>query len=368
MLLTDGVFLLLAGLLLAGANGSNDNFKGVATLYGSGTLGYRSALTLATVATFAGSALALILGAGLVESFSGKGLVPEAVVATPGFLSSTGLAAAVTVTLASWMGLPVSTTHALVGALLGAGLAEAGDRLSFARLGSAFVAPLLASPLVASILGGVVYLTLSRSGRGLGIRRDACLCVGDELLAGPALGAAAALTVTTATVSSEAECRRRYQSVVSVTSGRVFDGLHCLSASAVSFARGVNDTPKIVALLAASRLLAPEHGLVIVGASIAVGGVVGARKVAETMSHRITSLDPAEGLVANLITALLVLFASRFGLPVSTTHVSCGALFGIGAVTRKARWKTVRQILLAWLTTLPMAAAFGAIFALVGPR
>ena len=63
---------------------------------------------------------------------------------------------------------------------------------------------------------------------------------------------------------------------------------------------------------------------------------------------------------ANLVTSMLVIFASKFGMPVSTTHVSCGSLFGIGAVTRQAKWKTIFQILTAWLTTLPVAAILGA--------
>ncbi len=74
------------------------------------------------------------------------------------------------------------------------------------------------------------------------------------------------------------------------------------------------------------------------------------------MSKRITDLNPGQGLTANLVTALLVLFASPLGLPVSTTHVSCGSIFGIGLVNRTLQWKTVAQILMAWVTTLPLAA------------
>ena len=100
-------------------------------------------------------------------------------------------------------------------------------------------------------------------------------------------------------------------------------------------------------------------GLLAVGAAMAVGGILGARKVAETLSHRITKLSPGQGFVANLGTAVLVLAASRFGLPVSTTHVATGGLFGVGLVTGQARWKTMASILAAWITTLPLAAALG---------
>ena len=133
----------------------------------------------------------------------------------------------------------------------------------------------------------------------------------------------------------------------------------------MSFARGVNDTPKIVALLLATSLLAPSSGVLLIGVAMAIGGLLNARQVAETMSHRITAMSTGEALSANLTTAFLVLFASRLGLPVSTTHVSCGALFGIGAVNGRARWRTIAQILLAWTVTLPTAAALAAGMALI---
>lgn len=89
---------------------------------------------------------------------------------------------------------------------------------------------------------------------------------------------------------------------------------------------------------------------------IAFGGLIGARKVAETVSRRITAMDPEQGFSANLVTSFLVIFASKWGMPVSTTHVSCGALFAIGVANGQARWNVIRTILLAWLLTLPMAA------------
>jgi PiT family inorganic phosphate transporter len=94
---------------------------------------------------------------------------------------------------------------------------------------------------------------------------------------------------------------------------------------------------------------------------MAAGGLLFAHRVAETMSHRVTPMNPGQGFAANLITAALVLGASRFGLPVSTTHVSNGSLFGLGAVTRGARWRIIMQILLAWVVTLPFSALCAAL-------
>jgi PiT family inorganic phosphate transporter len=98
-----------------------------------------------------------------------------------------------------------------------------------------------------------------------------------------------------------------------------------------------------------------------VGLAIALGGLLHARQVAETISHKITAMNSGQGFTANLMTSLIVIGASRLGLPVSTTHVSCGALFGLGVTTRQAQWKTIGTILLAWVITLPAGAVFGAV-------
>jgi PiT family inorganic phosphate transporter len=136
---------------------------------------------------------------------------------------------------------------------------------------------------------------------------------------------------------------------------------HYLSAGAVSFARGVNDTPKLLALLLPAQVLPAEAAVVLLASAMAVGGWLGAKRVAETMSYRVTTMTPSQGFAANVTTAVLVLFASRFGLPVSTTHVSTGSLFGLGAITGQARRRTITHIILAWIVTLPCAAACAAL-------
>ncbi|MBI5503763.1 MAG: inorganic phosphate transporter [Deltaproteobacteria bacterium] len=355
----------LAVVLLASSNGANDNFKGVATLYGSDVLSYRSALLLASVATLLGSLSALAFGSALMTSFSGKGLVPDALTSDPHFLAAVGLGAAATVLLATRLGFPISTTHALVGALVGAGVVRAGADVSFAHIGSTFVVPLIGSPLLASALASAQYPAFRSLRRTLGIEADTCACAGEELV--PIVtsrGEAVAARVATVAVGSKHECTTRYEGrLVGVEASTALTALHLVSATAVSFARGVNDSPKIAALLLAAPMLAPRHGLVVIALAMCVGGILGARRVAETMSHGITEMSPGQAFTGNLTTALLVLFASRLGLPVSTTHVSCGALFGIGLVTRRARWRTIGGILTAWVTTLPVAAVLAGVFA-----
>jgi PiT family inorganic phosphate transporter len=139
------------------------------------------------------------------------------------------------------------------------------------------------------------------------------------------------------------------------------DGFHFASAGAASFARGLNDTPKIVAIL----LLVPEAKIEMAFAFVAIfillGGIFDAKNVAETLGKKITDLDAGEGLVASFITSLLVSTASFHSLPVSTTHVSVGSLVGIGMANGKARWRMIGEIVLAWLTTVPCGLILGMI-------
>jgi PiT family inorganic phosphate transporter len=357
------VLLVLAVLFLAYSNGANDNFKGVATLFGSGTLGYRQALAWATVTTLAGSLLALLLAHGLVDAFKGKGLVPDAVTGQPAFLLAVSLGAALTVLLATWTGLPVSTTHALTGGLVGAGLVAAAGQVRFAALGTSFVLPLLFSPVAALLLTVAVYPLFRWCRRAAGVTRTSCLCVGDtfEEVAVQSDGTLLLVRTGAVQVGQVSDCVERYRGRLwGLEAGRLLDGLHMLSGGAVGFARGLNDTPKIVALLLAGEALSPNLGLALVAVVMAVGGVLNARRVAETMSKKITGMNPGQGFTANLVTSVLVAVASRLGLPVSTTHVSVGALFGIGTINGTARPRTILTILLAWVTTLPIAAALAA--------
>jgi len=355
-------WLVLVVAFLAYANGANDNFKGVATLFGSRTTDYRKAFWWATLTTLAGSCAAVLLSGGLVKAFSGKGLVPDLLTHDPQFLLAVGLGAALTVMLATITGFPISTTHALTGGLVGAGLAAAGT-ISAGKLGQSFFMPLAVSPFVSFAATAVFYPLFRFARLRLGIERQMCLCI-DGGVPQPVMIQPNGIAVLRSTglslsVGQLSACTERYQGhILGIDSQWVLDRLHFLSAGAISFARGLNDTPKIVALLiAAQALRVPlSTGLVAIGLAMAVGGLLNARRVAMTMSERITTMNHGQGFTANLITAVLVTLASGWALPVSTTHVSCGSLFGLGTVNRSARWGVIRNIVLSWLVTLPLAA------------
>jgi PiT family inorganic phosphate transporter len=304
--------LFLAACFVAFTNGANANFKGVASLYGSGTTSLRTALLWGTAATFAGSITAAWWSQGILSRFSGKGIVSDSLVQQPAFMTAVAIGAALTSFLATRFGFPVSTTHALVGSLLGAGLAGRGD-VQFMALGKTVIAPLLFSPALAAVLGGTVYLLLK--------------------------------------LVRLAPSHRT----------RTLDSLHFLSAGTASFARGLNDTPKMVALLPAIAGMNANWGFVIVAVAIALGGLLDADRVAETLGKKVTAMDPGQGFAACLVTAGLVTTASLHSFPVSTTHVSVGSLLGIGMTTGQLHWRKVGEILLAWVSTVPCGALLGAL-------
>jgi PiT family inorganic phosphate transporter len=359
--------VIVVGLVLAFANGANDNFKGVATLFGSGTASFRRALTWASVTTLAGSLTAYSLAGGLLAAFSGKGLVPQEFVVDSRFPLAVVVAAALTVMLATRLGFPVSTTHALTGGLVGAGWVAASGDINLSSLNGGFVFPLFASPLIATWAALGLYPAFALARRRLGVEHDSCACVRAAEIVPVASAPVAAVATIEAPAAviftgSEASCAVGYRgAVLGIRAGTVLDAAHYLSAGAVGFARGLNDTPKIAALLLLGGALSTPAAVASVSVAMVVGGLFAGRRVAETMSHRITGMNAGQGFTANIVTSAIVIGASRLGLPVSTTHVSAGALFGIGAVTRRAYWKTIMEILMAWVITLPVSAGLGAL-------
>ncbi|MGH7955795.1 MAG: inorganic phosphate transporter, partial [Opitutaceae bacterium] len=207
--------IFAAVCFLAYSNGANDNFKGVASLFGSRTCSYRTAISWATVTTFAGSVAAVFLAEALLKKFSGKGLVPDALVSSPQFVLAVALGAGATVILATLLGFPISTTHGLTGALVGAGTIAVGSRVDFAVLGKAFVLPLLLSPLLAVVTGAAVYLAFRFARLRFGVTKEICVCAGVEthVLPLPQPGGGFAmqtLPVLSVTADESSVCAQRY--------------------------------------------------------------------------------------------------------------------------------------------------------------
>ena len=359
--------LLAAVFLVALANGANDNPKGVGALIGSRMAGARQALRFANLAALVGSIAALIVAlrfsGSLIVAFGGGGLVPAGASLSGTYLLSIALGAAIAVLAATRLGIPVSTTHALFGALVGAGLVSVGPRhLVWSALVAKFVVPPLLSPVLACLATVAMYPLVRGVLAALGLERKFCVCI--ETVEQPVVlrdGTLALATGRALTLDEVARCETRLAGrILTLPARPVVVGLFFLASGAVCFARALNDTPKIVGLVVttAPSAIAPSMGGVAL--AMLIGGILFSRRVARTMSDRIAGVDVEQGLAASLVSAGLVVAASLAGLPVSTTHVTVGALAGAGLSRGTARLHTVSAILLAWVTTLPLAAALAA--------
>jgi len=358
--------LFVSACFLAFSNGANDNFKGVATLFGSDTISYKGAITWASVTTLAGSIAAIFLASSLVKNFSGKGLVPDEIIQDPEFMTSIALGAALTVFLATKIGMPISTTHALVGSLFGTGLISVGLEFNFTKLINIFLFPLLVSPLLSALLSLISYFILRKARLKLGVTKETCLCIGEayttEIIANSNKTEISSSLNSSIQLNQNQLCKEIYTGqFVGINAQTLLDFAHYTSAGIVSFSRGLNDTPKIVGMLIIISTLNIQIGIGVIAVAILLGGLLNAKKVGEMISKKITPLNHGQGFTANLITGLLVTTASIHGVPVSTTHVSVGSLFGIGIVTKEANLKVIQNILLSWVLTLPIAAIFSSL-------
>lgn len=354
------ILLVVTVALLAYWNGANDVSKGIATLAGSGVTRLKTAVLWGTICTVAGSLTAAILAGSLIKAFSGSGIVP-AMPDAHGFRLAVAVGAVAWVAFATLTRLPVSTTHSITGALVGAGAASVGfGGLDWQRLLVKFVIPLAVSPILALVL---MYFFQPLFARAFAWLEQKCICAGEPVPQSTGEGVVAStMSAETMIVGNTEEC----DSSAAVTGGfNLLDALHWLSSGTVSFARGLNDAPKILGLgLAASLALnmSSQSALVIVAIAMGLGSLLAGIRVTETLANKVTPMTPANGCAANLVTGFLVIIASRLGAPVSTTHVSSSAIIGMGLKSdaRAIQWKTVRDMLLAWVVTLPVAALIGA--------
>ncbi len=350
---------------LAFANGTNDVSKAIATLVGSGVTNYRTAILWGTIWTMVGASASAFVSAAMVKTFSSGLIQPDFVI--PPELAPAVLTGAMTwVLVASRTGFPVSTTHALTGAIVGAGLIASGlQGLVWPAILNKIVLPLLLSPLLALTVSVLIHPAV----RMLAERWEgSCLCVmptSRALVTIDAKGMTRTLFQATGfgspVIAVPAQCER--DGLQGITIG--LDSIHWISSGLASLARGTNDTPKIVAMLVLGSTVASWPGSISKIASflgvtllMGLGSYVGGLRVTKVLAEKVTRMDHAEGLSANLTTSSLVMISATMGLPVSTTHVSSSAIIGIGLLKglSAVRWTTVRDVVLAWIVTLPAAA------------
>lgn len=354
--MTLAILTVIGAALLAFANGANDVSKGVATLAGTGRATYRTAIAWGTLWTFAGGLASIAISVGLVKAFTSAIVGPD-VLALSTFPLAVTSGAAAWVIFASVTGLPVSTTHALTGAIVGVALMAGGTgSVRWWMLLSGIAAPLALSPVIAAVIGFGMHAVASRLS-------PACLCIQDDIAAASVdAGGSVTGVLTPHIVASTSGCAPADGEWRLLPAG----ALHWGAAATLSFARGVNDNAKIAAIGALGfTALGIDLWLAfaVTAATMTVGSYAAGLRVTRTLGEHVVDMDQDTGLAAALVSAILVSAASFYTLPVSTTHVSTGAIVGAGLRQDRTavRWRRVRALLSAWVVTLPVAAGLAAV-------
>ena len=313
--------VVAAALAFDFTNGFHDTANAVATSISTRAMSPRVAVTVAALLNFVGAFLSLEVAATIATG------IVEADLVTPSIVFA-GLIGAIAWNLATWwLGLPSSSSHALIGGVVGSAFAAEGAK---AVQGDGIVQKVMLPALVAPVLALVVA--------GLAI-----------LLAYRIVG------------------RQRPGTV-----SRGFRLGQLLSAGLFSLSHGTNDAQKTMGIiflaLVASGELAPTAEVPVwvvlsAASAIAAGTYVGGWRIIRTMGSRIIKMDPAQGFAAQTAGAAVILSASHVGFPLSTTHVISGAIMGAGAAKRLSavRWGVAGNIVTAWVLTLPAAASVGAL-------
>src|SRR5210317_469578 len=410
VLATYGTILMgiaiFVGLFMTWGIGANDVANAMGTSVGSGAITVKQAIIIAAIFEFAGAFIA----GGHVTKTIRKGIIdPTPIVNNPeilvfGMLAAL-LAAAIWLMIASTRGWPVSTTHSIVGAIVGFAMVGIGvEAVQWVK-----VSQIAASWVVSPLLGGIIAFLLMMSIRRLilntenpfqsakrwgpgyiflvgfiislvtmfkGLKHlNIDLSVGMSFVVALIFGAALAvigwLLIKRIEVDPAADRDFHFASVE-----KVFTPMMIFTACAMAFAHGSNDVANGIAPLAAVISIVQSGGevaqkaalplwiLVLGGTGIVLGLATMGYRVMKTIGSGITQLTPSRGYCATLAAAATVVLASRTGLPVSTTHIAVGAVIGVGLARGVGAidLRVIGNIVISWVVTLPVGAALSALF------
>jgi inorganic phosphate transporter, PiT family len=312
------LLVVLFALVFDYINGFHDAANAVATVVSTGVLPLRTAILMAAIlnviGALSGTAVASTIGQGLVE--------PEAVTQT---VVLSALLGAIVWNLFTWyFGIPSSSSHALVGGLVGAALAKSGARA---------------------------------------IQLDGLLKVVESLLLSPLVGFALGFIMMIAILWL---CRRGRPARLA----RLFRRLQVISAAFMALSHGSNDAQKTMGIITMSlvaygsigaqggRFVVPLWVILSCALAMGLGTMAGGVRIIKTMGTKIIDLRPIHGFAAETSASITILAASYLGLPVSTTHVISGSIIGVGASERLSavRWGVTARIMWAWVLTIPTSA------------
>lgn len=313
------VVVIVLAVIFDYINGFHDSANAIATSVATRALRPRTAVLMAAVmnfaGAFAGTAVAKTIGAGLVDVST----TTEAVVAA-------ALIGAIAWNLLTWwFAIPSSSSHALIGGLLGATIIAAGvGALNIEGIVNKVLIPMFTSPLAGFVLGLLLMVLLARM-----------------FFRAP----------------------RRPMS-------RIFRKAQVFSAGYMAFAHGSNDAQKTMGIITLALFAAgvihddtvPVWVIVVAASAMSLGTAAGGWRIMKTMGQRVVELEPVHGFAAETTAATVLLATAQLGMPVSTTHVISSAITGVGTSkgTRRVRWGVARTIVTAWFVTIPAAGLMGA--------
>jgi len=314
------VVVLVLAVVFDYINGFHDTANAIATSVATRALRPQHAILMAAafnfIGAFAGTAVAKTIGAGLVQETT----TSQAVVMA-------ALLGAIAWNLLTWrLGIPSSSSHALIGSLLGATILAAGTgAVKWDGVVSKVLVPLVSSPILGFIIAFWLMIALYWTFR---------------------------------------RARRRPMT-------RGFRRLQVLSAGYMAFAHGSNDAQKTMGIVTLALFSAgviptidvPVWVIVVAASAISLGTAVGGWRIMRTMGRKVVELEPIHGFAAETTAATVLLVTAHLGMPVSTTHVISSAIMGVGSSKgpRGVRWGVARTILLAWVVTIPATALAGAL-------
>jgi PiT family inorganic phosphate transporter len=318
--------LIAVALFFDFTNGFHDTANAIATSVSTRAVSPRVAVVGAAVLNFAGAFASFEVAATVAKGI----VIPDVI--TPEVVLA-GLVGAITWDLITWyLGLPTSSSHALIGGIAGSALAANGwDVVQGDGIVQKVLIPSLAAPLLGVVGAGLFMLVIFWI------------------------------------------IRRQHPGLVN----RVFRRLQIVSAAFVAFTHGTNDAQKtmgIMALglvstghLAADFERPPVWVIVSAAAAMGMGTYAGGWRIIRTLGQRVAKLEPPQGFAAETATATILWFTAHYGFPVSTTHTISGSVLGAGASRRLSavRWGVAGNILVAWILTIPASALIGATMELV---
>lgn len=330
------LLVLLLALAFEYINGFHDAANAIATVVSTKVLTPRQAITLAAFCNLLGA----LMGTAVATTI-GKGLVDASVITMTTVMAAL-LGAIVWNLLTWWLGLPSSSSHALVGGLCGAALASSNWNWSVLKwstgLWPKLVVPMVTSPVIGFLMGGLLMLAIT------------------------------AILIST-----------RPSLVHSL-----FGKLQIVSASWMGLSHGTNDAQKTMGIIALALFTGTSSGafndlppwlhflhtpkfevhlwvVILCAITMGAGTAAGGWRIIKTMGHKMVRLQPVHGFAAETTAAIVIQIASHLGIPLSTTHVISTSIMGVGATKRSGsvKWGVVHRIVWAWVLTLPVTAALG---------